>query len=276
MNIAYVAIYCLSGTLFVLLVYRLVLAAKESRIGYEIGTCKTIGNREVQEDYFTVAENENGLLAVLADGMGKEIGGKIASRTVIHVFQELFEEYNMLDHPSYFFQKAFQTANREILKLFEEGRGGAAASAVMIQDHILYYAIVGNVKVAVYRKNELIPLGTGHTIDVLAKDKYYQGVLSREDALAMLHEKRIYNYLGRDGFKEIEIYDEPVHLQTGDIVVVMSDGIYENVEWKRIEDFLSYKKTSEKIALELIEDINHKDGEKDNASVVIIKVGEQT
>ena len=78
----------------------------------------------IRTDYFTVEENENGLLAVLADGMGKDAGGRIAAKTVIRVFQEVFAEYNMLDHPSYFFQKTFQTANREILKLLDEAEEG--------------------------------------------------------------------------------------------------------------------------------------------------------
>ena len=41
---------------------------------------------------------------------------------------------------------------------------------------------------------------------MLAQDKYVEGVLTREDALSMLQEKRIYNYLGRDVFKEIQFY----------------------------------------------------------------------
>ena len=43
----------------------------------------------------------------------------------------------------------------------------AAVSAVMIQGGFLFYGIVGNVKIAVFRNGELIPLGTGHTVDCL-------------------------------------------------------------------------------------------------------------
>ena len=56
----------------------------------------------------------------------------------------------------------------------------AAVSAVMIQGGFLFYGIVGNVKIAVFRNEELIPLGTGHTVDVLAQDKYVEGVLTRD------------------------------------------------------------------------------------------------
>ena len=276
MSFPYVIICLLSVLLAAGAAYRLFLALQKGEKRYETGACKTIGSREIQMDYFAVEENENGLLAVLADGMGKEAGGRIAAKTVVRVFQEVFREYNILDHPSYFFRKAFQTANHEILKQLEEGRGMASASAVMIQGEFLYYALVGNVKVAVFRNQELIPLGTGHTVDVLAEDKYYQGVLTREDALAMLHEKRIYNFLGRDGFREINFYDRPARLKQEDIVAVFSNGMHESIAWKYMEERLSQKKNCRQIALDLVEAVNQKEGDKENASVILIRIGELT
>ncbi len=152
----------------------------------------------------------------------------------------------------------------------------AAVSAVMIQGGFLFYGIVGNVKIAVFRNEELIPLGTGHTVDVLAQDKYVEGVLTREDALSMLQEKRIYNYLGRDGFKEIQFYDKPVRLQEGDVVSVFSNGMQESVTWKEMEDCLARKKNCKRMAFDLVELVNQKKGDKDNASVILIRVGEMT
>lgn len=276
MNASYVAIAGLCVLLAGVFFYRVYLALRSGKRGYEVGTCKTIGNREIQMDYFAVEKNDHGLLAVLADGMGKDAGGRIAAKTVVRVFVELFGEYNMLDNPSYFFRKAFLTANREILKQLDDERGKAVASTLMIRDGKLYYAIVGNVKIAVYRNGELIELGAGHTVNVLAENKYYEGVLKREDAVAMLQEKRIYNYLGRDGFGKIGFYDEPVGLKENDIVVLMSDGTYEAIGWKNMEDYLAQKKKCKKIALDMIEHINQKTEDRDNASVVLIKIGEQT
>ena len=274
MNAPQITICVLTTALLLCLFYRAVLMFVKGKKGYEIGTCKTIGSREIQMDYFMVEENENGLLAVLADGRGKESGGRIAAKTVIQVFREIFDTYNMLDHPSYFFQKCFQTANREILKQMDEGRGMASASAVMVQDGFLFYGIVGNVKAAVYRNNEMVSIGSGHTVDVLAEEKYYQGNITREDALSMLHEKRTYNYLGRDGFRQIEFYDEPIRLKKDDIIVLFSEGMYRGLAWKQIEDALAQKKSCKKIAFELVEAINRKKEDKDNASVILIRVGE--
>jgi len=90
----------------------------------------------------------------------------------------------------------------------------------------------------------------------------------------MLQEKRIYNYLGRDGFKEIQFYDKPIRLQEEDVVAIFSNGMHESVTWKEMEDCLSQKKRCRRMAFDLVELVNQKKGDKDNASVVLIKVGE--
>ncbi|MDE7212448.1 MAG: SpoIIE family protein phosphatase [Lachnospiraceae bacterium] len=281
MNVPYLVIAAFAGLLLLFVLIRLVQAAAGRVSRCDVGCSKTIGSREVQEDFYRVVRGREGLLAVLADGMGKELGGKIAARKVADVFADLFEEYNALDHPFYFFRKAFQAANREVLKIFEDGRGSAAATAVMLQESPnrgeypkMYYGIVGNVKVAVLRNGELIPVGNGHTVSVLAQEKYYSGDITREDALALLDANRIYNYIGRDHFRDIECYDTPIQLKKDDVVVLMSDGIYEGMEWKELEECLNRKSKCQQLAFDVIEHINSKTEDKANAGIVLIKVGE--
>lgn len=281
MSAPYLTILMLSILVLFFGTCRLLVGLNGREIRCDFGCCKTIGSREVQEDFYQVIITKDGMLAVIADGMGKELGGKIAARRVTEVLTELFKEYNALDNPIYFFQKAFQSANREVLKLFDDGRGSAVASAIMLQkgDFVgdlptLYYAIVGNVKIAVFRNSELIPVGTGHTVNVLAENKYYCGDLTREDALVMLNETRVYHYIGRDDFKDIEFYDTPIQLRKNDIVVLMSDGVYEELDWRELEKYLGQKKNCRQIALDVIEHINRKQGTKDNACIVLVRVGE--
>lgn len=91
MSAPYLTICILCVLLGIAFLYRFCLVFQSSREGYETGASKTIGSREIQMDYYTIEENENGLLAVLADGMGKEAGGRIAAKTVIRVFKEILE-----------------------------------------------------------------------------------------------------------------------------------------------------------------------------------------
>lgn len=246
---------------------------RRSRRSCEIGASKTIGSREVQEDEYGVTETGEGIMAVLADGMGKHYGGKIASRTAVEVFKDLFEDKNAFYNPQYSFRKAFQGANQEILNQLEENQGSASVGAVMIKDRKLYYAVVGNVKIAVYRNHELVPITSGHTISVLAKQKYEEGKLTREEAISLLDRHRLYNFVGQDGFREVEFFDTPIALHGGEYVLLMSDGLYETARWKDMEECLEGEGSCQEKAFQMVELVNEsEEEEKDNAAVIIMQV----
>ena len=157
-------------------------------------------------------------------------------------------------------------------ELGDEGYGAASVGVAMIQKNWLFYAVVGNVKLCVYRNGDLVPVSAGHTLDVLAEEKFRIGKLSREDALVMLENHRLYNYLGQDGFKDIEIFDRPIALKKGDIIVLMSDGLYELIPWREMESVLSSGQDCQNMAYSLIEKVNQSSvQDKDNASVILLR-----
>lgn len=240
----------------------------------DVGSCMTIGSREVQEDQLTSMQTDAGLMAVLADGAGKTYGGRIAARTAVDTFRDIFGDYNAFNNPQYYFRKAFQCANREILKaLGDENRGSASAGCTLIRSGYLYYALVGNVKICVFREGTLVPISLGHTVAVMAEKNFKEGRISRQDTLALLENQRLYNYLGRDGFRDIEFFDVPIRLLKGDIVVLMSDGVYDLLGFREVEETLRERVNCQEKALRIIEKVNCNASEnKDNASVVLIGV----
>ena len=76
MSAPYLTICILCVLLGIAFLYRFCLVFQSSREGYETGASKTIGSREIQMDYYTIEENENGLLAVMGGGKGKKKGGR--------------------------------------------------------------------------------------------------------------------------------------------------------------------------------------------------------
>ncbi len=238
----------------------------------DIGSCMTIGSRDVQEDAAASMESGAGIMAVLADGAGKTYGGRIAAKIATDTCVEIFKDYNAFNNPQYYFRKAFHCANREILKAVgDENRGSAGAGCVLLRDGYLYYALAGNVKICVFRDGALIPVSTGHTVSVLAEKKFHEGKISRQEALVLLENHRLYNYLGKDDFKDIEFFDAPVRLKAEDIVVLMSDGVYDLLGVREVERVLAGEGTCQQKALEIIEKVNQDaSDDKDNASIVLI------
>ncbi len=273
MRLEEIAIIMIYLFILILIILRFLTREKGRVIRrFRIGKAMTIGNRQVQEDNYGICRSADGFMAVLADGMGKNYGGKISSQIAVDTMKDMFEQYHASENPVYFFRKSFHQVNREILNKLDDGKGGASMGVVLIIDNYLYYAVAGNVKIAVYRNGSLVPLSSGHTIDVLAEGRFVEGSITREDALSMLENRRLYNYLGQDGFQEIEFFDTPVFLKEKDIVVLMSDGIFEGMDWKTIEEMLAEKKKCQQKAYEIIEVINaSSQKEKDNASIVLIE-----
>lgn len=276
MDISYTIIILLIVLIIVLEAVKFIFGVEKQtdKEWVEIGTSMTIGGRDVQEDQFGTMTASAGMMAVLADGAGKAYGGRIASRIAVETCMEIFKEYNAFNNPQYYFRKAFHCANKEILKALEdENRGSSSAGCVIIREGFLYYALVGNVKICVYREGNLVPVSTGHTVAVLAEQKFHEGKITRQDALALLEKQRLYNFLGKDGFKDIELFDAPVRLKRGDIVALMSDGVYDLIGFKEIEKILEGNEACQKKAFEIIERINQNTSEcKDNASIVLLGI----
>lgn len=124
----------------VLLLIRLSIGGSGRRLrSPDVGSSMTIGGREVQEDFVGTLATQAGLVAVLADGMGKAYGARIASRTAVETFLDLFRDYNAFDNPQYYFRKSFHAANRAILReLGDEGYGAASVGAAMIRENWLF------------------------------------------------------------------------------------------------------------------------------------------
>lgn len=241
-----------------------------------MGGSMTIGSREVQEDFYFHGEKNGVQLLVVADGNGETYAGRIASQSAVKTFRDLFQTYNKYENPKYFFKKAFHAANRSILHELDNGQKGSTSLAVaMIDGDTLYYSSVGNVKLFLFRKGDLVQITCGHTLETLAKREFSQGKITRSEALAMLEDSRLYNYLGQEDFRELELFDEGISLQEKDIVLVATDGVYDLLTIREIEETLTQKKSMQKIAFELVEKINNSPQEdKDNGAVVLYKIGE--
>jgi serine/threonine protein phosphatase PrpC len=204
--------------------------------------------------------------------MGRNQGGAVSSSLAVETVLDVFDRDNPFLNPNYFFQKAFRQANNRILDQLSDSYGGASVAIALFDRKTLYYALAGNVQIAVFRGHDLVQITEGHTVNVLAEKKYTVGSLTKQETISLLRERRLYNYVGRDEFCDVEIFDAPVHLRQGDIVVLMTDGVYESVPHTDIEKILSSVRGCQEKANAIIKAVDEFDGVKDNASVVLIAI----
>ena len=261
----------------IIILFALRMKTKEQVLSRElkIGQAQSIGTRTLQQDHMQITRNMGSLLLLMADGAGED--GQAAAKIAVDTFADMFKDYHASDKPLYFFQRAANAANQRIVNVLEERQGTASLAAVIIRDSKVYYCVVGGVSIAIYRNGHLIPVSVGQTIDVLARQRFNEGRISRSTTLALLDTQRRYNFLGQDYFQEIELFDKPIVLDRGDCVSLMSEGVTNTVGWSELEFiFERHNKKPKQIAQEVINAVNNSElVNKDNASILIVSAGEK-
>lgn len=234
------------------------------------GISQTTGNKEVQADLAKVVATNAGRLAVLADGIGKKNTGQVCAQIAVDAILDQYEPYQILNNPDYLFKTAFYEANRRIQATLGERRGGVSLGVAFMNQTHLHYALAGNIRIALFRHGELIPLSKGQTLDVLAEDAWKDGKISRQEAVWSMEESRMWNYLGMDGFHEIELCSCPIQLKPQDVVFMATCGIFEELSWSEIEDILAESGSLQERADAMIRAAEGKESkEKENGSVII-------
>ncbi|WP_394522851.1 PP2C family protein-serine/threonine phosphatase [Lacrimispora sp. JR3] len=249
--------------------------AKEKMMRQSAGgeaICQTTGDQEIQADVAGTMKSSAGTLAVLSDGIGKANTGKICAQIAVDTLLDAYLPYQVLHNPEYFFKTSFYEANSRIQKTIGERKGGACLAAVFLNGRTFHYGLAGDIRVALVRNQELIPISKGQTLDVLAQNAFHEGILTRSEAVWTMEEKRVWNYLGLDGFHEIEIAKQPIVLKPGDLILLLTKGIYEVLSWADIEDILLKDFTLKEKADTIVMEAERKKGlEKENGSVLLLR-----
>ncbi len=236
------------------------------------GTGQTTGNKEIQADAVDITITSAGKLAVMADGIGKENTGKVCAALAVKEFKEAFSFYKTLQKPEYFFERTMYSLHRNMQKVLEERHGGASVGIVFLTEGRLYYAMAGLIRIALLRNGELIPLSEGQTVGVLAQRAYQNGKISRQKTLWSMEDSEVWNYVGKDGFHQMEVCEMPIELKKGDLAVMMSKGIFEEVSYAELEKILiNPALTAQEKADRVIRQAELSDAQdKENGSIMVL------
>ena len=244
------------------------------------------GARPYQEDaqgFATLKEGDGGqvevLLTVLADGMGGENAGDVASNSVVETFLDYCNDY----HTKYGDQKtpemlrsAMTAANEALATAIDKDQNlegmGCTLLAAMVVDGVLYWISVGDSPLYLYREGKLSQINEDHSMMPLLRQLVDEGKIYTYELATHPHRNVLRSAMGGD---EIELVDSPsagVPLESGDIIIVASDGIQtlnENYILTSLDRY--HDLTAEEITDKLLADIERaKRPRQDNASINVI------
>ena len=166
----------------------------------------TKGYDSQNEDYCKVVELEGRTLVIIADGMGGLSLGVEAAECVCEGIAEYVSKNLDTD---ILWQEAFKYADNKLheLRLANHSNMGAAVTALIITETSCEVAWQGNVRLYLYRDNQLLQLTTDHIMNI----GYGQKMLTR--------------CLKGGGLRD-DVPTKNIPLQTDDILFLCTDGFY--------------------------------------------------
>ncbi len=256
-----------------LLIIRSIIVQKVETRKIEIGNGQTVGRRDEQDDYFSTVETNNGTMAVLADGISGLANGRMASTIAVTTFIQEFMKLNSLANIQSFFKDTALASNQMIVQNLNGSNGGTTLVAAVIDEQgFLHWGAVGDSVISIFRNGEFIAINQKHIFESVLKDRYISGEISQLEVQENPLKKRLINYLGYEGFKNIDTGKSPIKLNRGDKVCLFSDGIYDTLTEVEMEKILSQQAPPYDLAQNMIKAVEQKRlKNQDNATIVILE-----
>ena len=208
-----------------------------------------IGARSSQQDNFIFSDLSNaelvktkGVLAVVADGMGGLRNGAEVSGIVTYMFKDIFEKKPNRFETNMELLLMLKEANEKVIAYVEQNGGdmsGSTVVATIIKDYKLYFLSVGDSRIYLMRSGGLLQINREH---IYARDldkSASMGGISIDAAYADAQRNSLTSYVGQEKIEAIDFNIEPITLKPGDMLLLMSDGVFGTVDEAEIIEAVS-------------------------------------
>lgn len=232
--------------------------------------------RQQNEDCFRVVQRADGSwVLVVCDGMGGHEAGEVASAVASQRIVEVLASSAPVEPPRALYD-ALMEANRAVLET-ARARGtpsmGTTAVAAWVLETRCYVGWVGDSRLYHFRQGQVIERSRDHT---RVEQMVQHGILTPEQAKLHPDAHVLLRALGgsagaHQDFRP-EVWNEPLELRSGDVVLLCSDGLYDLIEDAELYPLME-RRDAQGAVDTLIRTANERGG-NDNITAVLLVVGQ--
>jgi PPM family protein phosphatase len=244
-----------------------------------IGKCSLLGNyRENNEDSIDLKQFPDLVVSIVADGMGGQAAGEIASKRAVEIIpRELRKNLSAhlnADGVKAVIRKAIVQANEEIMAMGAldkdmKNMGTTVVMAVWRKGGEMYVAGVGDSRCYHIRNKKITQLTVDHS---LARALVEAKTISEAEARDHRFKNVLWKYLGSK-----EVGDGPdvtvIPLAAGDRFLLCTDGLSGVVQDDQLATFTT-QQTDMQACAEGLGQLALDSGSRDNVSTIVIDVTE--
>jgi protein phosphatase len=210
---------------------------------------------------------------MLADGVGGNRSGEIASQSALDALEKFVrhnppEWLGSRDEVFRYFRAAVNYVNQFIIKLSEAKPQYAGMATTLtfayIRENEMYCANVGDSRVYLAHGDMIQQITDDHTY---VNDLVKMGAITKEEAHLHARKNVITRAIGANANNEPDCFSVPV--ETGDRILLCSDGLYDEVDDESILATLNRYKDMKVCAEDLVLMANQNGG-NDNISVICV------
>jgi PPM family protein phosphatase len=226
------------------------------------------GGREKNEDRMGYCYTRDAGLFALADGMGGHPEGEVASQLALQTLAAMFQRdaKPKLADPLKFLHDSIISGHHQLLRyatsksLMDTPR--TTVVACVLQGNQAYWAHCGDSRLYVVRNDKLIARTRDHSYSELQETLSHVVPMS-----AKFNRNVLFTCLGSPGKPVVDTHG-PVQMQSGDRVLLCSDGLWGTVSDEEITEQLAQRQIADAVP-ELVERALRNGGAKcDNVTVI--------
>lgn len=230
--------------------------------------------RELNEDSFLFEKIDEFLIFILADGMGGHRNGELASINAVTIVRDYVKEnYKLYNNYSVLLLDAFCLANTKIYEQnINSSDSGEIASfmgttleGVIVLNNNVFLAHVGDSRIYIKNKFGFKQITKDHS---LVEYLYSKGAITKDEADNFENKNSILRAIGTEKFVEVDT--ETFTINAGDIILICSDGLTNELSDDEIDEVLALNE-DEKIMVERLISMTKNKEAKDNITVGIFK-----
>ena len=220
------------------------------------------------------ATQARGWCFAIADGVGGQAGGEVASRLAIETLLSRLPSVSSAESLTIALPRIIQVANQRIFEaaadVIEHGRRAGSIATTIVACAVRYdratVAHVGDSRCYLIRRGEVSQLTRDHTV---ANEHRRLGILTSRQASSAATKNLLSRSLGNELVVNVDTSDHL--LSAGDALLLCSDGLYRTVTPSDIASAVNPKHDLKAAAAQLVSLANVRDG-SDNVSVQIIRI----
>jgi serine/threonine protein phosphatase PrpC len=216
-------------------------------------------------------DHTHGWLFALADGVGGQEQGEVASRTAVEALLAGFRRAAGGEQLRSLLPRLMQAANGKVFETGLDGKpGGVAMSTTMVACALRFdravVSHVGDSRCYSIRHGHATALTRDHTV---VNEQARLGLISARGAAESESRHILTRSLGGAMFVGIDTTERL--LLSGDVLLLCSDGLHGAVSGAEMADIVTRNTSLPEAARELIDTANDRDG-GDNVSVQLIRI----